>query len=229
MKKINYILTVLLLSVFMGQPAYANFEVVMGPLGPEVITNFSAPPSFGPQVGQPTVGTVGGVDGSYAVVDANGKVTNTIVCHTFCANGTLGAGRETVVLQIPNSNVGIWFGPETTTYDKETKTFTATNPISEDVEIKDEESSVIISGNKVLTFVSGNIFFSNEKLVGVQEGWTLGSTASVSVTEDDVKESLNLGNRKTNEEIRKIIEDSNLLLLNKRVEVLINLLGSWVK
>ena len=65
--------------------------------------------------------------------------------------------------------------------------------------------------------------------VGVQESWTSNSTANVSATENNVKESLDLGNRKTNQEVRNLIEDSNLLLLNERVEVLIELLGSWVK
>jgi len=229
MKKITYALTVLLFSVFITQSANANFEVVMGPLGPEVITNFNPPANFGPTVGGANGGTVGGVGGSYAIVDPNGNVTNTIVCHSFCANGTFGPGGDTVALQVPNSNVGVWFGPNTTTYDRETKAFTAVDPNPIEIKIKDGDSSVTIFGNKVLTFVSGNIFVSNGTLSGIQEGWNSNSTASVSVTEENIKESLDLGNRKTNQEVRKLIEDSNLLLLNKRVEVLINLLDSWVK
>ena len=229
MKKITYGFTVLLFSIFVSQPANANFEVVMGPLGPQVVTNFAPPASFGPTVGGSNGGTVGGVGGSYAIVDSGGNVTNTVVCHSYCANGTFGPGGNTAVLQVPNSNVGVWFGPNTTTYDRETKTFTAIDPTPQIIEATEEDSSVTISGNKVLTFVSGNIFVGNGALVGIQEGWSLDSTASVSVTEQDTKESLNLGNRKTNQEVRKLIEDSNLLLLNKRVEVLIGLLGSWVK
>ena len=229
MKKITYAFTVLLFSVFIIQPANANFEVVMGPLGPEVITNFNPPANFGPTVGGSNSGTVGGVGGSYAIVDSNGNVTNTVVCHSYCANGTFGPGGDTAVLQVPNSNVGVWFGPNTTTYDRETKTFTAIDPTLQVIEATDGDSSVTISGNKVLTFVSGNIFVNNEKLVGIQENWNSNSTANVSVTENDIKESLNLGNRKTNQEVRKLIQDSNLLLLNKRVEVLIGLLSGWVK
>jgi len=229
MKKITYALTVLLFSVFITQSANANFEVVMGPLGPEVITNFNPPANFGPTVGGANGGTVGGVGGSYAIVDTNGNVTNTIVCHSFCANGTFGPGGDTAVLQIPNSNAGVWFGPGTTTYDRETKTFTAVDPIPQVIETVNGDSSVTIFGNKVITFVSGNIFVSNGTLSGIQEGWNSNSTASVSVTEENTKESLDLGNRKTNQEVRKLIKDSNLLLLNKRVEVLIGLLGSWVK
>jgi hypothetical protein len=229
MKKITYALTVLLFSVFIIQPANAGLEVVMGLGGPEVINNFAPPANFGPTVGGSNGGTVGGVGGSYAIVDSNGTVTNTVVCHSFCANGTFGPGGDTVALQVPNSNAGIWFGPGTTTYDRETKTFTAIDPNPTEIKIKDGDSSVIISGNRVLTFVSGNIFVNNESLVGIQESWTLNSTANVSVTENNSKESLDLGNRKTNQEVRSLIEDSSLLLLNKRVEVLINLLNSWIK
>jgi hypothetical protein len=229
MKKITYSLTVLLFSIFISQPANAGLEVVMGIHGPEVINNFNPPASFGPTVSGSNGGTVGGPGGSYAIVDSNGTVTNTVVCHSFCANGTFGPGGDTAVLQIPNSNAGVWFGPGTTTYDRETKKFTATNPITEEIELADGESSVIVSGNRVLTFVSGNIFVNNESLVGIQEDWTLNSTANVSVTENNIKESLDLGNRKTSQEVRSLIEDSSLLLLNKRVEVLINLLDSWVK
>jgi len=229
MKKITYSLTVLLFSIFISQPANAGLEVVMGIHGPELINNFNPPASFGPTVGGSNGGTVGGPGGSYAIVDSNGTVTNTVVCHSFCANGTFGPGGDTAVLQIPNSNAGVWFGPGTTTYDRETKTFTATNPITEEIEIADGESSVIISGNKVLTFVSGNIFVSNESVIGIQEGWTLNSIANASVEKNNIKESLSLGNRKTNQEVKDLIKDSNLLLLNERVEVLISLLGSWVK
>ena len=229
MKKINYVLTVLLFSIFTIQPANANLEIVMGPLGPQVVTNFAPPASFGPTVGGHTGGTVGSVGGSYAIVDPNGGVSNIIVCHSYCANGTFGPGGDTAALQIPNSNVGLWFGPGTTTYDRESKTFTAIDPTPIETKVKEGDSSVTITGNRVLTFVSGNIFLSNEKYVGVQESWTSNSTANVSATENNVKESLDLGNRKTNQEVRNLIEDSNLLLLNERVEVLIELLGSWVK
>jgi hypothetical protein len=195
------------------------------------IANASPPTSILVAVGviQTQASSEAKPNGSFAVVDSNGNVTNTVVCGSYCANGTFGPGGDTAVLQVPNSNVGVWFGPGTTTYDKENKTFTATDPTPQEIELTDGDSSVTIFGNKVLTFVSGNIFVSNGTLVGVQESWALSSNASVSVTENDIKESLDLGNIKTNQEVRNLIEDSNLLLLNKRVEVLINLLGSWVK
>jgi hypothetical protein len=118
MKKIIYVLTSLVFSVLIIQPANANLEVVMGPLGPQVVTNFAPPANFGPTVGghngaSPTV-----TGGSFAIVSPEGSVTNIVVCHSFCSNGTFGPGGDTAVLQIPNNNIGIWFGPGTTTYDK---------------------------------------------------------------------------------------------------------------
>ena len=230
MKKIVCGLTFLVLSIFITNSASASFEVVNGIGGPEVVVNFNPPASFGPTVGGSNGGTIGGVGGSYAVVDSNGGVNNIIVCHSFCANGTFGPGGDTVALQIPNSNAGIWFGPGTTTYDRETKTFTATNPTSEEIETITGDSSAKIFGNKKLTFVSGNVFIdSSGKPQGILEGWTDNSLANISVTSNNIKESLDLGNQKTSQQVRDLIQDSNLLLLNDRVQVLINLLGSWVK
>jgi len=229
MKKIIYSLTVLLFSIFISQPANAGLEVVMGIHGPELINNFNPPASFGPTVGGSNGGTVGGPGGSYAIVDSNGTVTNTVVCHSFCANGTFGPGGDTAVLQVPNSNVGVWFGPGTTTYDRETKTFTAINPNPTEITLEQDNSSATIFGNKVLTFVSENIFVVNGQLVGVTEGWSLDSTADISATNNNESESLSLGKRKTNEEVRQTIQDSGLLLLNNKVQILIDLLKSWIK
>ena len=222
MKKIIYGLTVLLLSVFINQPANANMSVGQM-VGSGVIEPPSAPAS------EPRTGPIGR-DGSYAVVDSNGSVTNTVVCGVYCANGTFGPGGDMAVLQIPNSYSGIWFGPGTTMYDKESKTFTATNPTSEEIETTNGDSSTKIFGNRTLTFTSGNVFIdSNGNTQGIIGGWTNNSLANISVTSNNIKESLDLGNRKTNQQVRDLIQDSNLLLLNDRVQILINLLGSWVK
>lgn len=230
MKKINYVFTVLLFSVFISQPANANMEVVMGPLGPQVVTNFAPPASFGPTVGGHNGGSPNVIGGSFAVVSPEGQVTNIVVCHSFCANGTFGPGGDTAVLQIPNNNSGVWFGPGTTTYDRETKTFTAINPISEEITETDGDSSAKIFGNRVLTFTSGNLFVDSiGKLNGYTESWTNDSIAVVSTTENSITESLNLQTRKNSQEIRNLIEDSNLLLLNNKVDILISLLDSWVK
>ena len=231
MKKIACVLTSLAFSVLITQSANANMEVVMGPGGPEVVVNMGVPGSMGPTAVQGmSVEPRQGIGGSYARVDDQGNVGNIEVCHSYCANGTFGSSGDLSALQIANSNTGIWFGPGTTTYDRETRTFRATDPKPIEIELQDGDSSVKISGNRVLTFVSGNVFIdSSGEFSGVTQSWTEGSSANVSVTSNGIEESLNLGNRKTNQQVRTLIQDSNLLLLNDRVQVLITLLGSWVK
>lgn len=229
MKKIVYSITCLTFLTFAISPANANMEVVMGTVGPQVVTNMNPGTTLGPTVGGNNGGTIGGVGGGYAVVDNHGTVTNIIVCHHYCEQGTLGPGGPTVVLQTPGREQGLWAGPGTTTYDRETKTFTVFMP--ESVENKnDGNNSTIVSGRKVLTFAAGNVFIKeNGEVSGVTESWTEQSTAIISSTNSNITESLYLGNRKTNQEVRSIINDSNLLLLNDKVNILIELLGSWVK
>jgi hypothetical protein len=223
MKKIFGIITIAFLAMTIN-PITANANMSIGQMIAVGVIESPQIPSFGS-----TTGPIG-KDGSYAIVDSNGSVTNTIVCGAYCSNGTFGPGGDMAVLQIPNSTSGIWFGPGTTTYNKESNTFTATNPVSEEIKITSGDSSVKISGNRTLTFVSGNVFIDlSGNPQGVVEGWKEDSLASVSVTSNNIKESLNLGNKKTNQEIRTLIQDSNLLLLNDRVQVLITLLGNWVK
>ena len=244
MKRILYMLTLFIFSIFTIQSASASgTSIIEGNLGPQVVLNTTPPVEFGPTVGNaganfnfPTVndnngssgGTVRGGYGTYAIVNANGEVINIVVCDIYCANGTFGPGGDTAVLQVPGETWGFWFGPNTTTYDKETKIFTATKPIvveNTDIDSEGNVSSVIITGKENVKFYSENLFFSN----GIDRGLSLDSTAVVSVINNGTEESLNLGNRKTQEETRQLIQDSNLLLLNSKVQVLISLLESWVK
>lgn len=211
-------------STIFTNPLTANANISIGQMVGSGIIEPPQAPSLEPRTGPV------GRDGSYAVVDSNGSVTNTVVCGVYCANGTFGPGGDLAVLQIPNSNSGIWFGPGTTTYDKESNTFTAINPTIQEIEATSGDSSAKVFGRKTLTFVSGNVFIDlTGQPVGVIEGWAEDSIANVSVTNNNVKESLNLENRKTNSQVRNLIQDSNLLLLNDRVQVLIDLLGNWIK
>ena len=218
MKKISIFSGTILLITF----GLLNSNAIANPMHATVFIAMDAPQYSTPE--NPTNGNQ-----VYATVDSSGNVGNAIVCSVYCG-GNGGNGFFGTTVQMAPENAGaIWFGPGTTTYDKETKTFTATDPTSVEITTTDENSSVTISGNKVLTFVSGNIFVVNGKLIGVTEGWSLSSVATVSVTENNVSESLFLGNRKTSQEVKKLIDDSNLLLLSSKVQTLTSLLGSWVK
>jgi len=178
-------------------------------------------------------------DPTYAVLDANGNVTNIIVCGSACAGGTF-AG-QTVVPQVAagpsgENRGGFWYGPGTTTYDHGTGVFTMTEPKTVTNSLIEEEdgtqvtSSATIDGGATTQFrysdTIGNNLFTRG---GFISGWTENSSATISVNKDNVTESLGFDNRKTTNQIQESVENSGLALLNSKVQVLISLLSSWVK
>jgi len=200
-----------------------NSNAIANPMHATVFIAMDAPQFSTPE--NPTNGNQ-----IHAIVDnSTGQVQNAIVCSVWCGSNGGNGFFGTTVPMAPENAGAIWFGPNTTTYDRETKTFTAIDPIAREITNASEDSSATVFGNKVLTFVSGNIFVVNGKLTGITESWSLDSTANVSVTDNEKSEYLNLGTRKSSEEIEQIINDSGLLLLNNRVQVLLNLLDGWIK
>jgi len=181
-------------------------------------------------------------DPTYALIDANGNVTNIIVCGSACAGGEW-AGQK-AVLQVAADPVtgenrgGFWQGPGTTTYESNSGIFTMVNPVNKTVTnflIETEDnleiiSSATIAGNSTTQFTYndtiGNNLFTRG---GFNYGWTENSSAIVSVNKDNVTESLGFNNRQTGTQIQESIQNSGLVLLNSKVQVLISLLGSWVK
>ena len=179
-------------------------------------------------------------DPTYALVDANGNVTNIIVCGSACAGGEW-AGQK-AVLQVAADPVtgenrgGFWQGPGTTTYDFNSGTFTmtesrtVTNSLTEEEDGAEVTSSTTINGGATTQFkyndTIGNNLFTRG---GFVQGWTENSSALVSVNKDNVTESLDFNSRQTGIQIQESIQNSGLALLNSKVQVLISLLGSWVK
>jgi hypothetical protein len=178
-------------------------------------------------------------DPTYAVLDANGNVTNIIVCGSACAGGTF-AG-QTVVPQVAaapsgENRGGFWYGPGTTTYDSSSGTFTMTdnrtitNSISEEENGETITSSATIFGGATTQFkysdtVGDNLFTR----LGFAYGYKEETSASVSVNKNNITESLDFGSRKTGAQVQQSIENSGLALLNSKVQALISLLGGWVK
>jgi hypothetical protein len=181
-------------------------------------------------------------DPTYAVLDSNGNVTNIIVCGSACASGEFGGNK--VVLQvaadpITNENRGgFWQGPGTTTYNSNSETFTMTdlqsrtviNAISEEENIETITSSATINGELITQFkysdtIGDNLFTKNNFVYS----WTENSSSTISVNKNNITESLDFNNRKTVNEVQQSIENSNLVLLNSKIQTLISLLGSWVK
>jgi hypothetical protein len=179
-------------------------------------------------------------DPTYAVLDANGNVTNIIVCGSACAGGTF-AG-QTVVPQVAADPVtgenrgGFWQGPGTTTYDSNSGTFTMTdnrtvvNSISEKENGETVTSSATINGGATTQFkysdtIGDNLFTR----LGFAYGYKEETSASVSVNKNNITESLDFGNRQTGVQIQESVQNSGLQLLNSKIQTLISLLGGWVK
>ena len=178
-------------------------------------------------------------DPTYAVLDANGNVTNIIVCGSACAGGTF-AGQE-VVLQVAagpsgENRGGFWYGPGTTTYDHNTGIFTmvdnrtVTNSLTEEEDGTQVTSSATINGGATTQFtyndtIGDNLFTRG----GFNYGYLENTSATISVNKNNVTESIGFDSRKTTNQIQESVQNSELTLLNSKVQVLISLLGSWVK
>ena len=183
-------------------------------------------------------------DPTYALVDANGNVTNVIVCGSACAGGEW-AGQK-AVLQVAADPVtgenrgGAWSGPGTTTYDSDTGTFTWNRP--EDVKQVTEieangsvsTSTVVITSGQKTQFkysdtVGSNLLTRNGFVVSYDNN----SSSTLSVTNSgpsySSSETIAFQGRKTQEEITQSINAANLTLIGSKINILIELLGSWVK
>jgi hypothetical protein len=180
-------------------------------------------------------------DATYALLDSNGNVLNIIVCGSACEPGGILASPNTVKQVAENpvtgeNRGGLWYGPGTTTYDPKTEVFSAVGNINETKTIVEEEngefvtSSVTISGQGITQFryidtVGDNLFTRNNWTYGYTEN----TSATISVNKNNNTESMGFDNRKTESQIQQSVQDSGLTLLNSKIQVLISLLGSWVK
>ena len=241
-------------------------------------------------------------DPTYAVLDANGNVTNIIVCGSACASGEFGGNK--VVLQVAADPVtgenrgGFWQGPGTTTYNENSGAFTVTHqPIQTGInnndvvestslvdryDVQESTTSLIVNenGTETTTVITRNWTIEEENktkttssaIVNGQSSsysftyndtigsnlfnennfrnWSDNSNAVISVSKNETQtiskisngtksvvstdtqnqtESISFDERKTSQEIQDSVTNSNLLLLNSKIQTLISLLVSWVK
>lgn len=179
-------------------------------------------------------------DPTYAVLDANGNVTNIIVCGSACAGGTF-AGQAVVpqVAADPQTGAnrgGFWYGPGTTTYDHSTGVFTmvdsrtVTNSLTEEEDGTQVTSSATINGGATTQFkyndtIGNNLFTRGGFIYGYLEN----TSATISVNKNNTTESIGFDSRKTESQVQQSVQNSGLALLNSKVQILISLLGGWVK
>jgi len=182
-------------------------------------------------------------DPTYAVLDANGNVTNIIVCGSACASGEFGGNQ--VVLQVAADPVtgenrgGVWGGPGTTTYDSGTGVFTAQigAPVfNSHVDVEYDELL-----NKTETKLETIVFGSTQtiKYEDTLSSTVLSATryiepkentkSKISVSRNQDKQSIIFDNRKNNTEILQQVVIQNMSLITEKINKLIALLGNWVK
>ena len=187
-------------------------------------------------------------DPTYAVLDANGNVTNIIVCGSACASGEFGGNK--VVLQVAADPVtgenrgGFWQGPGTTTYDSSSGTFTMVDKseVTNSSVATDTDSTITSSatiyGGKATTFKYEDTIGSKlETRQDFDYSYLENTKASVSVKkeyiEDEIakiqSESMTLVNRMTQVEITEAARAENKTLIIENIMSVVRLLNSWIK
>jgi len=187
-------------------------------------------------------------DSTYAVVDANGNVTNIIVCGSFCAGGTFGPGGDRAVLQVTadpqtgENRGGYWQGPGTTTYDSNTGVFTMNSPqpvtnsaTETDANGNKISSTVTIDSGKSVSFTAQDVSGSTPKLTDL--GYRDSTGATVKVTKQYIQdslaqsksESMTLVNRMTQGELTEAARAENKTLIIENIMSVVRLLNTWIK
>ena len=187
-------------------------------------------------------------DPTYAVLDANGNVTNIIVCGSFCAGGTVGPGGDRAVLQVTadpqtgENRGGYWQGPGTTTYDSNTGVFTMNLPqpvinsaTETDANGNKISSTVTIDSGKSVSFTAQDVSGSTPKLIDL--GYRDSTGATVKVTKQYIQdelekfksESMTLAQRMTEGELTDAAKTENKTLIIENIMSVVRLLNTWIK
>jgi hypothetical protein len=187
-------------------------------------------------------------DPTYAVLDANGNVTNIIVCGSFCAGGTVGPGGDRAVLQVTadpqtgENRGGYWQGPGTTTYDSNTGVFTMNSPqpvtnsaTETDANGNKISSTVTINSGNSVSFTAQDVSGSTPKLTDL--GYRDSTGAIIKVTKEYIQdelakfksESMTLAQRMTEGELTDAAKTENKTLILENIVSVVRLLNTWIK
>jgi hypothetical protein len=185
--------------------------------------------------------------GTWAMLDGQGTVTNVIVCQASVCGGGTWAG-QTVVPQVAANPIthdpygtGSYIGNveqgTSVSYAEGIFTITEnTNITNSFVEVNGENTTT----SRVQIPVSQRSFRYEDTIEKVYGEVIMNpvlidenSLTNVYVKQTNlintVQESINFDKRKTSEEIRQTFVDNGLNLLISKINVLISLLGTWVK
>jgi hypothetical protein len=170
--------------------------------------------------------------GTWAVVDNSGKVVNIIVCQaSVCGNGGSLGGElngDRLVQQTKTLSGQTSSSDKTVTENNGTFTVERSIPtVSEIATNSENNTQTVITVNKkeVFTFNVNNsespVFIDNVQ-AEVKAEEVLDSV--IIKTETNI-----FAKRLTSDEIKQELEDKNLLLLVNKINILLSLLGNWVK
>ena len=188
--------------------------------------------------------TAGDPCGTWAMLDNQGTVTNVIVCQASVCGGGTWAGQTVVPQVAPNSSTNDTFNTssfisndtQTVTHSEGTFTIQKDSILEKNVvEINNDTITV----SKVLIPIVGQSFSYNDTIgklhneIIMEPKYNEDGLTTISVYEksliNQLSESIQFNERKTSTEIESAFVSNNLNLLLSKINVLISLLGTWVK
>lgn len=179
--------------------------------------------------------------GVWSMLDANGTITNNIVCQPSVCGGGEWAGQRVVPQAAPNpvthdtTGRGGYWG----TYDEATKTFTVDRSGPNETPNRVVTQSEIIDGVRVEVSRPSNAYtFRYEDTVQTGPEYNpnilklvelpFNSAASINAKSDSVDESIYFANRKTAMEVEGAITEANLSFLRDNIRIVITKLQNWL-
>lgn len=179
--------------------------------------------------------------GVWSMLDANGTITNNIVCQPSVCGGGEWAGQRVVPQAAPNpvthdtTGRGGYWG----TYNEATKTFTVDRSGPNETPNRTVTQSEVIDGVRVeVSRPSNSYTFTYEDTVQKGNEYNpnflkevdlpFNSPASITAQNDSVDESIYFANRKTAMEVEGAITESNLSFLRANILIVLTKLQNWL-
>jgi hypothetical protein len=188
--------------------------------------------------------TAGDPCGTWAMLDSQGVVTNVIVCQASVCGGGTWAGQTVVPQVAPNPSTNDTFNTSSF-ISNDTQTVTHSEGIFTIQKDSILEKNVVeinndtITVSKVFIPIVGQSFSYNDTIdklhneIIMEPRYNENGLTTVSVYEksliNQLSESIQFNERKTSTEIESAFVSNNLNLLLSKINVLISLLGTWVK
>jgi hypothetical protein len=175
------------------------------------------------------------------MLDANGTITNNIVCQVSVCGGGEWAGQRVVPQAAPNpvTHDTTGRGGHWGTYDEATKTFTVDRSGPNETPNRTVTQGEVIDGVRVeVSRPSNSYTFTYEDTV--QKGpeynpnflkevdLPFNSPASITAQSDSVDESIYFANRKTAMEVEGAITEANLSFLRANILIVLTKLQNWL-